>query len=247
MEREKGLHPFRAQTESFTGLLDGKCYYVDKTGYIRYLIEKGDKICVVTRPRRFGKTLMHMMLKTFFEYRLDKDGKPVDNSRYFEGLAVSKAGPEVMSHLGQYPVIYVTLKDVRGDTFEDYEAGLANAVKWACRDQRGLLNSSKLSANDRAFFDKFLDLLAIQTNVWDALQSLSAWPPCLQPVEPVECRARTRQRLWRGCHTIVLGQDERKQHHRRNYGKSAAESRNAVTDSVWRGNLGFALREYLLS
>ena len=91
MERQKGLHPFRAQTESFTGLLDDKCYYVDKTDFIPYLIEKVHKICVFTRPRRFGKTLMHMMLKTFFEYRLDDNGKPVDNSRYFQGLKVMDA------------------------------------------------------------------------------------------------------------------------------------------------------------
>ena len=175
MERAKGLHPFRAQTESFTGLLDGKCYYVDKTRFISYLIEKGDKICVVTRPRRFGKTLMHMMLKTFFEYRLDTDGNPVDNSRYFEGLDVSKAGPEVMAHLGQHPVIYVTLKDVRGGTIEDYEAGLANAIKWACREQRGALNSPKLSLDDRALFDKYLNLSATKASIEDALQSLCAW------------------------------------------------------------------------
>ncbi len=175
MERAKGLHPFRAQTESFTGLLDGKCYYVDKTAFISYLVEKGDKICVVTRPRRFGKTLMHMMLKTFFEYRLDKEGNPVDNSRYFEGLAVSKAGPEVMSHLGQYPVIYITLKDVRGNSIEEFEAGLANAVKWTCRDQRGLLNSPKLSEDDRAAFDKYLNLSATVASVEEALKMLCSW------------------------------------------------------------------------
>ena len=173
MERAKGLHPFRAQTESFTGLLDGKCYYVDKTGFIPYLIEKGDKICVITRPRRFGKTLMHMMLKTFFEYRLDKDGKPVDNSRYFEGLAVSNAGSEVMSHLGQYPVLYVTLKDVRGSRIEEYRSALTSAIQVSCREHTSLLDSPMLSTTRQSQFEAFLDGMVNEQQALDALSTLS--------------------------------------------------------------------------
>ena len=118
MERAKGIHPFRSQTESFTGLLDGKCYYVDKTGFILYMIERGDKICVVTRPRRFGKTLMLRTLQTFFEYALDKDGNPIDNRHYFEGLKVMDGGDKVLGEMGKYPVISLSFKDVSGDTYE---------------------------------------------------------------------------------------------------------------------------------
>ena len=175
MEREKGLHPFRAQTESFTGLLDGKCYYVDKTGYIRYLIEKGDKICVITRPRRFGKTLMHMMLKTFFEYRLDKDGKPVDNSRYFEGLDVSKAGPEVMSHLGQYPVIYVTLKDVRGSSIEEFERALAGSLQATFEEHDYLLDNPALREEQVNQIKDYIDGVASEAMACNALRALSSW------------------------------------------------------------------------
>ena len=65
MHQDKKLIPFRAQTERFTVFKDEGCYYIDKTAFIQYLIERGDKICVVTRPRRFGKTLMLRMLQTF--------------------------------------------------------------------------------------------------------------------------------------------------------------------------------------
>ena len=75
MAREKKLQPFGETPESFRGLKDDGVYYVDKTGFIPYLITQKRKICVVTRPRRFGKTLMLGMLQTFFEYRLDEDGK----------------------------------------------------------------------------------------------------------------------------------------------------------------------------
>ncbi|MBQ9395951.1 MAG: AAA family ATPase [Proteobacteria bacterium] len=175
MNHERKLIPFGEIPESFRGVKDEGVYYVDKTGFIPYLIEQRRRICVFTRPRRFGKTLMLRTLQTFFEYRLDDEGKPVDNRRYFEGLKVMDAGENVLKHLGQYPVIYITLKDVKGDTFEDYEAGLANAVKWACRDQRGLLNSPKLSPVDRTLFDKYLSLSATKASVWDALLSLCAW------------------------------------------------------------------------
>ncbi|MBQ1925622.1 MAG: AAA family ATPase, partial [Proteobacteria bacterium] len=50
--------PFKSVSESFTALRDKRMYYVDKTGFIPYLIQRGDEICVFTRPRRFGKTLM---------------------------------------------------------------------------------------------------------------------------------------------------------------------------------------------
>ena len=85
MSETKKLAPFKNQSESFTAFRDDGSYYVDKTDVIRYLIESGHNICVCTRPRRFGKTLMLRTLQTFFEYILDEDGKPVDNRRYFEG------------------------------------------------------------------------------------------------------------------------------------------------------------------
>ena len=75
MNEGNKLIPFRAQSESFKELKDGECYYIDKTAIIPYLITQKRKICVVTRPRRFGKTLMLRTLQTFFEYALDKDGK----------------------------------------------------------------------------------------------------------------------------------------------------------------------------
>ena len=118
MSQDKQLIPFRAQTESFTVFKDEGCYYIDKTAFIRYLIERGDKICVVTRPRRFGKTLMLRTLQTFFEYKLDREGNPIDNRHYFEGLKVMEAGEDVLRHLGQYPVISLSFKDVSGDTYE---------------------------------------------------------------------------------------------------------------------------------
>ena len=76
MVDNKKLKPFGEISESFKALRDKGIYYTDKTSFISYLIKQERNICVVTRPRRFGKTLMLRTLQTFFEYALDKDGKP---------------------------------------------------------------------------------------------------------------------------------------------------------------------------
>ena len=91
MTTHQRLLPFAEIPESFKGLKDDGIYYVDKTGFIPYLISQRRRICVFTRPRRFGKTLMLRMLQTFFEYALDDEGNPIDNRHYFEGLEVMSA------------------------------------------------------------------------------------------------------------------------------------------------------------
>ena len=132
MSQDSKAIPFKSMSESFTALQDKGMYYVDKTGFIPYLIRKGDEICVVTRPRRFGKTLMLRMLQTFFEYRLDEDGSPVDNRRYFEGLKVMDAGEDFLKEMGQYPVISLSFKGMRNDSLEEMADKLRIALSLAC-------------------------------------------------------------------------------------------------------------------
>ena len=176
MHQDKQLIPFRAQTESFTVFKDEGCYYIDKTAFIQYLIERGDKICVVTRPRRFGKTLMLRTLQTFFEYALDDDGNPVDNRHYFEGLKVMDAGEDVLKHLGRYPVIFLSFKDVSGDTYEEVVSMLNDAVAAACIAHKKLLRSS--GAIDHAQADmlqSYIDGNASEENLQKFLRLYTQW------------------------------------------------------------------------
>ncbi|MBQ9242088.1 MAG: AAA family ATPase, partial [Proteobacteria bacterium] len=137
----KKLIPFGEISESFTGLRGDGIYYVDKTGFISLLIEQKRKITVATRPRRFGKTLMLKTLEAFFEYRVDDAGKPVDNRRYFEGLKVMDAGEDVLREMGQYPVIFISLKDVSGDTYQKVLEQLNEAVRQACRPHKSMFRA----------------------------------------------------------------------------------------------------------
>ena len=143
MGQNKKLKPFGEIPESFEGLGDNGIYYVDKTGFIPYLISQKRKICVFTRPRRFGKTLMLRTLQTFFEYRMDDDGKPIDNRQYFEGLKVMDAGKDVLKEMGQYPVISLSFKEVSGDSYEEVIEQLRGAVCEASNPHEKILKDKE--------------------------------------------------------------------------------------------------------
>ncbi len=176
VEKKGKLKVFSERSESFTAFFDEGLYYVDKTGFIRYLIEENRRILVFTRPRRFGKTTMHMTLKTFFEYRLDKDGNPVDNRHYFEGLNVTKGGDKVMRHLGQYPVMYLSLKDVKSDTIEGIQARLGNVLSNACSVVKDfVLKSNLLSEHKKAEFNRIVDKVASVEEMNLALGNICEW------------------------------------------------------------------------
>ena len=96
----------------FRRIREDGCYYVDKSHVISYLIESLPCSVVFTRPRRFGKTTMLTMLRDFFDIRMD-------SRALFEGLAVMSDEMAVSEWMNKYPVIYLTLKDVEGLSFDD--------------------------------------------------------------------------------------------------------------------------------
>lgn len=71
--------------ENYKEMIEKNYYYVDKTLMIKDLIDKGEKVILFTRPRRFGKTLDMSMIRTFFEDERDINGNKTDNSIYFNG------------------------------------------------------------------------------------------------------------------------------------------------------------------
>ena len=103
--------------ENYKEFVEGNLYYVDKTMLVRGLVEKGGKVTLFTRPRRFGKTLALSMLQTFFELEYDNDGKEIDKSWYFEGKKIMGAPKEILSMMGKYPVISLSIKSARQPDF----------------------------------------------------------------------------------------------------------------------------------
>lgn len=103
-------------SDDFCKIIDGGYYYVDKTLLIKELLDKPSEVILITRPRRFGKTLNMMMLKAFFE-------EMQNGQRYFKDLKIWNCGEKYTSHQGKYPVIFLTFKDAKCDNWtETYEA-----------------------------------------------------------------------------------------------------------------------------
>ena len=76
------------------------------------------KAMLITRPRRFGKTLNLSILRRFFEDERTAQGEKIDNGYLFDGLAVSRCGEEVLQHRQQYPVIFLSLKSAKQPDYE---------------------------------------------------------------------------------------------------------------------------------
>ena len=98
--------------EDFERIINEDYYYVDKTQLIEELLINRAPVTLFTRPRRFGKTLNMSMIKYFFDVKNKEE-----NKKLFENLKISNS--EYMSEQGKYPVIFISLKDLKGDTWEE--------------------------------------------------------------------------------------------------------------------------------
>ncbi len=139
--------------EDYKRIIDEGCYYVDKTLLIRDVIKKGGMVTLFTRPRRFGKTLALSMLRTFFELEYDPDGNEIDNSKYFDGMKIMDEGGEVLSDLGKFPVISLSLKSAKQPDFETAFFKLREEIINEFIRHDYVSNSEKISENARKVFN----------------------------------------------------------------------------------------------
>lgn len=146
MELEKKKLPIGI--EMFRKIRTAGFYYVDKTGFIKELLTSWAEVNLITRPRRFGKSLNMNMLKTFFELGTDP--------ALFEGLKISKEKELCQTHMGQYPVISISLKDVEGLNFEDARDMLGSVINEEAMNFQELMDSPKLSEYEKKQFERLL-------------------------------------------------------------------------------------------
>lgn len=136
--------------ENFEKLRSSNHYYVDKTNLIREILVNPNDITLFTRPRRFGKTLTMSMLRSFFEIGTDP--------ALFDGLAITGEKELCEQHLGKYPVISVSLKDVAGKDFTQAAIALNKVLQTEIRRHQYLLDSHVLSDVD---ISQYKHLLAV--------------------------------------------------------------------------------------
>ena len=140
-------------------------YYVDKTGLIADLLEKETaEVTLITRPRRFGKTMGMSMLANFFDVR--KDSKAM-----FEGLEISKNETLCSEWMNQWPVLFLTFKDVDGLTFASAKEMLLNRIAAIYNDHSYLLEGTRVQENDRKVFERLAD--EVSGNPTDAMLKTS--------------------------------------------------------------------------
>ena len=117
----------------FKHLIEEDFYYFDKTKFIEEVIKDGSQVKLFARPRRFGKTLNMSMLKYFFDIENKEENKEI-----FKDLYIEKT--EAFKEQGQYPVIFLSLKDLKALTWEQMEKAIKSAISRLFSEYKYLLN-----------------------------------------------------------------------------------------------------------
>ena len=133
--------------QDFETLILNKYFYVDKTLFIKEWWESGDSVTLITRPRRFGKTLNMNMLERFFSVKFNGQGE------IFEGLDIWKEN-EYRELQGTYPVIFLSFADVKAKNYKDAREQIFLNIINLYSMFDFLKDSGKLNETDRKFIDK---------------------------------------------------------------------------------------------
>ncbi|MCL2283071.1 MAG: ATP-binding protein [Fibromonadales bacterium] len=110
----------------FDQVIEENAFYIDKTLLVKDLLDRLSAVTLCTRPRRFGKTLNQTMLKCFFEDTAPIGGK--DTRTLFKGLKIESAGAQYMEHQGKYPVIFLSFKEAKRESFDFSYGRLKNEI-----------------------------------------------------------------------------------------------------------------------
>lgn len=142
--------------ENFPDLIRNNCYYVDKTSFIKPVMTAGKKVRLITRPRRFGKTLFMDMLKSFLQLDWKKPGSSEAHQKLFAGLKITADQDFCRRYMGQCPVIFLTFKDVEGADYGQAYAVFAALLESKVAPYRFLLDSPRLDDFDKDALARYL-------------------------------------------------------------------------------------------
>jgi hypothetical protein len=149
----------------FKELIEDNNYFVDKSLLIKEFIENGAKIILTPRPRRFGKTLNLSMLKYFFDIRTKEE-----NKNLFKGLKIEDE-KEIMKLQGEYPVIFITFKNEKYISYEDFKDGIEFLLSSLYKEHDYLLQSDKLSEIDKK---EYIEMMERRTSIASLSNGISS-------------------------------------------------------------------------
>lgn len=141
-------------------------YYVDKTDILYELIQNTrNKVTLFTRPRRFGKTLMMSMMLNFFSIR--KDSRDI-----FEGLRITERKKFCEKWMNQYPVLFISFKDIEADDFQDAYEMLQIRIADVCKEYADLLEDKTLDQDDREIILRLKAKKSSQGDIKSSLKTI---------------------------------------------------------------------------
>jgi hypothetical protein len=168
----------------FKDVVTGNYLYVDKTLLIKDIIDKGDKILLIPRPRRFGKTLNLSMLKYFYDCTPDTwlagSGPPAKGNdtpahsykNLFDSLAIREAGSEYLDKMGKHPVIFISFRDIKEMEWETCLDKIKRLIQDEYSKHYYLLKSKKLIPPEKDFFKQIVHLKAGKGDYEKSLERL---------------------------------------------------------------------------
>ena len=177
--------------DTFAEVREKNRYYVDKTPYLKQVFSEdeavnenslidGTTVLLLTRPRRFGKTLLMNMFESFLKISANEPGNITKHLNYFKGTKILEDKEFCKKYMGQFPVISITLKDVLGDDFESAYLKLAEVVSAKANEFSFLKESPCLNEMEKAKFNLLCDEIYLKkadkqaiSYVTSAIKSLS--------------------------------------------------------------------------
>lgn len=165
--------PMPVGYEEFGEIRKKHFYYVDKTRMIRELLDRGGKVNLFTRPRRFGKTLNLSMLRRFFELERDEEGNLIDHRELFEGLEISSCEEAYLVRQQAYPVINLTMKSAKQPDFEMAYASLIDEIAKEYRRHAYVLHTDHLLDSEKDRFESVMNRKAERIDYAKSLEFLS--------------------------------------------------------------------------
>lgn len=157
-------------SSNFAKVINTGVLYTDKSLFIREIIEDRSESILITRPRRWGKTLNMSMLQHFFAANVNME----DTNGLFDDLLISKVDAgKYVQYQGKYPVMMISMKGVQSETFADAVMGMGLLINSLCREHRYLKDSSKLDQDEKESYNLLLNRGLAQKNIEESLGLLS--------------------------------------------------------------------------
>lgn len=165
--------PLPIGIDDFQEMIEKDYYYVDKTLFIQELLNRKGSVNLFMRPRRFGKTLTLSMVKYYFEQAYDFKGNRVDHSGLFAGLNIMKVSESYHRMMGQFPVIFLTLKAAKQENFSLAYAMIVREIADEFRRHSHITDSSNLSEEEKERYHCICREQDDPVLIYDSLKFLS--------------------------------------------------------------------------